>query len=109
MTGNEYQRLAMRTAHKDPIRQRKHALLGIPAEVGELLSLYQKVEQGHLLDDEHAMLEAGDILWMVTEYCSSMGWRLEDVMQRNIDKLRLRYPYGFDPERSLHRAFEGVE
>lgn len=29
--------------------------------------------------------------------------RLEDAMEFNIDKLRRRYPNGFDPERSLHR------
>ena len=30
--------------------------------------------------------------------------RLEDAMNNNIEKLRRRYPDGFDPERSLHRA-----
>ena len=29
---------------------------------------------------------------------------LEYAMERNIEKLRRRYPDGFDPERSLHRA-----
>lgn len=28
---------------------------------------------------------------------------LETAMERNIEKLKLRYPYGFDPERSMHR------
>lgn len=28
---------------------------------------------------------------------------LEDAMEHNIEKLRKRYPDGFDPERSLHR------
>ena len=29
--------------------------------------------------------------------------RLEDVLQMNIDKLKKRYPDGFDSEKSLHR------
>ena len=32
------------------------------------------------------------------------GVTLEDAMEHNIDKLRRRYPDGFDPERSLHRS-----
>ena len=32
------------------------------------------------------------------------GSTLEIAMERNIDKLKRRYPDGFDPERSLHRA-----
>lgn len=30
--------------------------------------------------------------------------KLEDAMEHNIEKLRRRYPDGFDPERSLHRT-----
>ena len=40
---------------------------------------------------------------MVAEYCTTQGWELDDIMQLNIDKLRARYPEGFDPEHSLHR------
>ena len=43
------------------------------------------------------------MLWFIAEYCTSMGWELEDVMQTNIDKLIARYPEGFEAERSLHR------
>ena len=32
------------------------------------------------------------------------GIKLEDAMEHNIEKLRRRYPDGFDPERSLHRS-----
>lgn len=31
------------------------------------------------------------------------GASLEEAMERNIEKLKRRYPDGFDPERSLHR------
>ena len=48
--------------------------------------------------------EVGDLLWFIAEYCTANGWLLEDVMQMNIDKLKARYPEGFDPEKSQNRA-----
>ena len=106
MTGNEYQRLAARTINLGLTSegQRMHALHGIAAEVGELHGIYQKIYQGHEFNPEHAKKEVGDILWMLAEYCTANGWSLDDIMQLNIDKLRVRYPEGFDVEHSLHRA-----
>ena len=40
------------------------------------------------------------IEYMLNCYCECT---LADCMQLNIDKLKRRYPDGFDPERSLHR------
>ena len=34
---------------------------------------------------------------------TGLGVTLEEVMGRNIEKLRKRYPDGFDAERSMHR------
>lgn len=106
MNGNEYQRLAARTINTNlaPKGQESHALHGMVSEIGELHALYQKLYQGHEFDEEHAMKELGDLLWFVAEYCTSRGWNLDDIMQMNIDKLRARYPEGFDSEHSLHRA-----
>ena len=105
MTGNEYQRLASRTMNKDlpSYEQEYHALHGMVSEIGELHGLYQKAFQGHKFDYEHAKKELGDLLWFVAEYCTAVGWDLDDVMALNIDKLRARYPEGFDAEHSLHR------
>lgn len=106
MTGNEYQALAERTINKDltDFGMCHHALHGMVGEIGEIHSLYQKVYQGHSMDNEHLKKEVGDLLWFIAEYCTSMGWNLEDVMQLNIDKLKARYPEGFDEEHSLHRV-----
>ena len=106
MTGNEYQLLASRTINNDltKVGQEKHALHGLVGEIGELHSLYQKVYQGHEFDKNHAMSELSDMLWFIAEYCTAMGWNLDDVMQYNIDKLIARYPDGFETDKSLHRA-----
>lgn len=106
MTPKEYQRLAMRTCNipysqkKDMIR---HAVFGLASEAGEVSGIFQKEYQGHTVDAEHVKKELGDCLWMIAELCTALDFNLEDVMQTNIDKLKKRYPDGFDSEKSLHR------
>lgn len=106
MTGNEYQALAMRTCsipYEDRQGMLVHATTGLASEAGEFAGLLQKTYQGHAYDREHAIRELGDCVWMVAEACTALDTTMERVMQANIDKLRKRFPEGFDPERSLHR------
>ena len=110
MTLNEYQRLAARTINPEltKVEQVQHSLHGLSAEVGELNGLYQKFYQGHAVDPKHAKKEAGDIAWMLAEYCTANGWSLDEVFKLNIDKLRARYPDGFDTEHSVHRSADDI-
>ena len=104
MTGIEYQYLAMRTASANTKNDMLyHGVFGLTSEAGEVAGLLQKVYQGHELDDEHMMKELGDCMWMIAEICTAMQFDLNDVMQTNIDKLKARYPNGFEAERSIHR------
>ena len=106
MTGKEYQKLAARTINRNlvPHEQEKHALFGMVGEIGEIHSIYQKLYQGHTPDRNHLKSELGDLLWFIAEYCTSHGWDLDEIMQMNIDKLKKRYPEGFEVDRSLNRA-----
>ena len=105
MKANEYQRLASRTINKKLTlaEMEKHALHGMVGEIGEIHSLYQKIYQGHVLDNEHLKKEVGDLLWFIAELCTVRGWDMGDVMQLNVDKLIARFPEGFDVDKSLHR------
>ena len=105
MTGNEYQKLAERTINKDLSEHEAmyHALHGMVGEIGEIHSLYQKLYQGHEIDEEHVKKELGDLLWFIAEYCTAMNWKMEDIMKMNIEKLKARYPEGFSADKSLHR------
>lgn len=106
MTGNEYQKLAMRTCSIPRDRKAdmaRHAIFGLASEAGEVAGIMQKKYQGHEIDVEHVKKELGDCMWMIAEACEAFDISLDDVMQTNIDKLKARYPEGFDPERSLHR------
>ena len=59
--------------------------------------------QGHPLDEEHAKLELGDILWYVNEMAVGLGIDLEEVAWANIKKLRARYGEKFDSQKSQNR------
>lgn len=121
MTGNEYQAQAMRTndghaqdrladrmlagiMHKKDVAGLVNGLMGLTGEAGELTDLFKKwVFHNAPLDEKHAKKEVGDVLWYVAMICHSMGWSMDDIMQMNIDKLKARYPEGFDTEKSNHR------
>ena len=107
MTGNEYQKLAMRTCsipYADLGAMLNHAVFGLTSEAGEVSGILQKVYQGHNVDPTHLKKELGDCLWMIAEACEALGFEMDDVMCTNIEKLKARYPEGFSAERSIHRA-----
>ena len=106
MTINEYQKLAMTTLN--PALSEKDVLIngvmGLCGESGEAIDIVKKhLAQGHPLDREHLINELGDIAWYLAETATVLGIDLEEVLQRNIDKLKARYPEGFDTEKSQNR------
>lgn len=120
MTGNEYQQLAMRTndglnrlrledaiANQGDIlvSQLLNGALGLTGEAGEVSDLVKKGifhEKG--IDLEHLKKELGDCAWYLAMICDACGFALDDVMQTNIDKLKARYPEGFDTYRANNKA-----
>ena len=128
MQGAEYQTLAMRTNDKkstdrllNKINDLKignrgedtpeielggvlNAALGLSGEVGELNDMLKKwVFHEKQLDTEHLKREIGDIYWYLALMCDSFEFNLDEIMQINIDKLKARYPKGFDTYRANHR------
>lgn len=103
---HDYQEQAMRTcsiSHDKRDDMLRHAVFGLTSEAGEVAGILQKVYQGHEFDVEHFKKELGDCLWMIAEACSALDFHMEDVATTNIEKLKARFPDGFDPERSMHR------
>ena len=105
MTLNEYQKLAARTINTNlTIRQQcSHALHGMVGELGEIHSMFQKTYQGHEINEEHLVKEIGDLLWFIAEFCTSINVSLDTVGETNIEKLKKRYPDGFEVDKSLNR------
>lgn len=105
MNVNEYQILARRTLPNvvSSLELEHHALHGMVSEIGEIHSIYQKTYQGHPMDHGHIMKELGDLMWFIAEFCTAKGWKLNDICEMNIEKLKQRYPEGFKKDRSLCR------
>lgn len=105
MTLNEYQALAQRTSNTTTRNDSLfNAMFGLCGEVGELADHVKKhLFQGHEFDKAHMIEEAGDVLWYLAELARALGVSLEVFAQANIQKLRIRYPSGFDAERSINR------
>ena len=73
-------------------------------EYQELIDIVKKwMAQGHELDKEHLAKELGDIAWYLAEAATALEIPLEDILQANIDKLKQRYPEGFEVKWSTLR------
>lgn len=112
MTMNEYQHLAQRTSRKDmsPSDHLMNAMLGLAGETGECCDLVKKrlYQDGRDIA-EKLKDELSDVLWYVVEGASAMGWTLDEIAAHNVEKLKKRYPEGFDADRSLNRGMKMTE
>lgn len=108
MTINEYQKEAMRSVNPESLNDTEKGLsntgLGITGEAGEVADLIKKhLHHGHELDKSHLAKELGDVAWYLALGATIIGYKLEDILQMNVDKLRKRYPDGFDSQKSQYR------
>lgn len=106
LTANAYQKQAMATLN--PALGKKDILIngvmGLCGEAGEAIDLVKKhLHQGHELDRQALKKELGDIAWYLAETAYALDLTLEDVLTANLEKLKARYPEGFDTERSVQR------
>ena len=115
MTLNQYQGRAMSTCMSS-CSNFSYMMLNLVGEVGEFASKVAKeirkgnIEIGatampnkimpYMNEDEwwaketELMMEAGDILWQLAGLCTTMGWTLEEIAQRNLEKLSSRKKRG---------------
>jgi NTP pyrophosphatase (non-canonical NTP hydrolase) len=87
------------------------AAVGLSAEGGEFMEIVKKmVFQGKPWNDdnrEHLIIELGDAMWYVMQACSALDVSLEDVVAKNVEKLKKRYPGGeFDVYKSENRSVD---
>ena len=106
MQVNEYQKAAMATLNlaldkKDVLI---NSIMGLCGESGEAIDIVKKwLMQGDELDKEHLVRELGDVAWYLAEAATALDIPLEAVFQGNLDKLRQRFPNGFDTGASVNR------
>ena len=103
---NEYQELAMRTLNQklDKKDVLINGVMGLCGEAGEAIDIVKKyLAQGHKLDKEKLIKELGDVAWYLAETAYALDTDLETVFNLNIEKLKRRYPEGFEKEKSISR------
>lgn len=102
MTFNDYQMLVHKTSGNKSCLEM--CALGLAGESGEFADLVKKVVyHNHDLNVEKLNEELGDILWYIAEACTQLDISMGTIAERNIAKLKHRYPEGFSSERSINR------
>lgn len=101
----EYQALAEVTLNKGLTREQRMAMIALGfGEAGEVQNIIKKhLYHGHALDKDELLDELGDVLWYLATMANTFGWSLERIAEKNIEKLKARYPEGFSESASINR------
>lgn len=103
MEFNEYDERAKKTAVYPNIGNNYvYPVLGLCGEAGEVSEKIKKVirDFGGVMSDEQKeeiKKELGDVLWYVSAISSELGFSMEEVAQKNLEKLGKR-----SEEKKLH-------
>ena|SRR3990167_4488290 len=112
MNSNEYIKKALKTESKDyrfkptaDVTPRiEHAVYGLVTESAELLDAVKKAKiYGQDLDKVNIIEEMGDIMWYMALLVDELGTDFENIWQKNIKKLELRYPDKYSDEKAKNR------
>ena len=84
-----------------------HAAMGICTETGELMDALKKhLIYGKELDKTNIIEEVGDLFWYVAILADAFEFTFEDSMEKNIAKLKARYPNRFTEKDAQFRDLE---
>ena len=94
----EYQKLCKKTAKKFENKEKEIFSwgLGIAGEAGDVAGCIKKTFS-HNNDQKDGIREnLGDTLWYMAMICNFFDWELSGILAENIQKLKKRYPQGFN-------------
>jgi NTP pyrophosphatase (non-canonical NTP hydrolase) len=101
MTFDEYQKQALTTAHNthEPLMEKTIWAMGVAGEAGEVVEKWKKIvayNEGKLTqaDIDELAKELGDVVWYIAVMAHSLGLSFDDIMQRNVEKLKSRKARG---------------
>ena len=102
----EFQKLSVRTLNNSLSEKEQLANMVIGAscefsEAGDSLKKY--LFQGHELDKKHIEEELGDTMFYICNLATLLDINMEDVLEKNIEKLNKRYKNGFSYKASIDR------
>ncbi|EQC46186.1 nucleoside triphosphate pyrophosphohydrolase family protein [Bacteriovorax sp. Seq25_V] len=91
----------------DGLKRLLHAGIGLSTEAGEFLDALKKhIFYGKELDKVNLAEEMGDLFWYMAIVADELGFEFEEVMERNITKLKARYGEKFSEEKAERRDLE---
>ena len=68
-----------------------HMTMGIATEAGELLDVFKKeLAYNKKVDWVNVGEEVGDLMWYIANFCNINGLDFEDILEKNINKLKAR-------------------
>lgn len=111
MTPTEYIQSALRTeapyafgSTNDVSPRIEHGVMGVVTEAGELMTAVKKAKiYGKALDRVNLVEEAGDVMWYLAILADELGVSFEEIWEKNIAKLRQRFPDRYTEEQCLNR------
>lgn len=81
-----------------------HGAIGLATESGEILDNLKKyIYYGANLDKPNLQEELGDVLWYIALLCNELNVDMQEVMDKNIEKLKRRYGEKFSEECATSR------
>jgi NTP pyrophosphatase (non-canonical NTP hydrolase) len=84
-----------------------HGSCGIATEAGELLDALKKhIFYGKEIDTVNVVEEVGDLMWYCAIILDELDVEFEDVMEKNINKLKARYGEKFSETSANTRNLE---
>lgn len=98
-----YQKVAHRTSENQGDAELAFVAMGLASEAGELIGLVKKMArwmQKQQLPSSapdlegfriHIREELGDILWYLAEFCTLLGFDMNEIAEENLSKLSKRY------------------
>lgn len=108
ITIEKYQELSARTNAKlGDTMDNLHMCLGMQTEAAEISDVFKKfIAYKKPIDWVNVQEELGDLMFYIVNMCNINGWDLRDILQTNIDKLKLRFPEKFSEEKAINRNLE---
>ena len=99
MNFEDYQSQASKTAIYNDADVVVYPVLGLLSEAGEVAGKVKKVlrdNNGQFLPEHREAIadEVGDCLWYIASICTDLGFGMETIAQRNLDKLNSRMARG---------------
>jgi len=101
VTFDEYQKQALTTAHNthEPLMEKTIWAMGVAGEAGEVVEKWKKIvayKGGETTQEDLDELakELGDVVWYIAVMAHSLGYSFDDIMARNVEKLKSRKARG---------------